>query len=189
MAHRILLILPLADRAKAALEPALGYLQKAVICQRRLEASSEMHTLDFGELETTKESSQSDSTLENSGDPLTGKFRTTTHPTQCFQLDKVRLVLGRWLFSGLIIDIPERPLPFTRNTELVACHSARLHSRVLDLICGGGKRHRGFGGFIIGNRTILRGTCFNIRGSSGGLIRTNQKSPQSINKSEGGRAT
>ena len=151
MAHCILLILPLADRAKAALEPVLGYLQKAVICQRRLEASSEMHTLDFGELETTKESSQGDSTLKNSGNPLAGEFRTTTHPAQCFQLDRVRLVLGRWLLSGLIIDIPERPLPFTGDTELMACHSARLHSRVPGLICGGGKRHRGFWGFIIGN--------------------------------------
>ena len=189
MAHCILLVFPLADRAKAALEPILGHLQKAVICQTRLEASSEMHTLNFGELETTKESSQGDSTPENSGDPLAGKFRTTTHPTQRFQLDWVRLVVGRWLLSGLIIDFPERPLPFTGNIKLVACHSPRLHSPVLDLLCGRGKRHRNFGGFIIGNRGDLKGICFNICGSNGGLMRTNQKPPQNINKSKGGRTT
>ena len=84
MAHRILLVLPpgpFANRAKAALEPILSCLQKTIICQRGLEASSEVHTLDLGELETTKESPQGDPTLENSGYPLAGRFRTTTHPT------------------------------------------------------------------------------------------------------------
>ena len=83
MAHSIFLVLPpdpLANRAKAALEPILGHLQKTIICQTSLEASSEIHTLDLGELEPTKESPQGDSILENSGDPLAGRFRTTTHP-------------------------------------------------------------------------------------------------------------
>ena len=81
MAHRILLVLPpdpLAIPAKATLKPILGHLQKAVICQTRLEPSLEVHALDLGELETTKESFQGDSTLENSGNPLAGEFRTTT---------------------------------------------------------------------------------------------------------------
>ena len=192
MAHCILLVLPpdpLANRAKAALEPILGHLQKTIICQRRLEASSEVHTLDLGELETTKESSQGDSTLENLGNPLAGGFRTTTHPTQCSQLDRVRLVLGRWLLSGLIINFPERLLPFVNDTGVVACHSAKLRSPVLDLICGRRKRHRGFGGFRIGNQRIFKGTRFNIRGSGSRLMGTNQISPQGINKSEGDRKT
>jgi hypothetical protein len=81
MAHRILLVPPpdpLANCAKAALKPILNRLQKPIICQTRLEASLEVHTLDLGEPEATKESSQGDSILENSGNPLAGEFRTTT---------------------------------------------------------------------------------------------------------------
>ena len=81
MAHGILLVPPpdpLANRAKAALKSILCHLQKTVICQTRLETSLEVHTLDLDELETTKESFQGDSTLENSGNPLAGEFRTTT---------------------------------------------------------------------------------------------------------------
>ena len=190
MAHCILLVLPpdpLANRAKAALEPILGHLQKTIICQRRLEASSEVHTLDLGELETTKESSQGDSTFENSGNPLACEFCTTTHPTQCFQLDRVRLVLDRRLLPGLIINFSARLLPFTSNTRLVACHSVRLRPPVLDLICGRRKRHRGFWGFSIGNRRVLKGICLNSCGSRGGLMRANQKSPQSMTMSEESR--
>ena len=78
MAHCVLFVLPpdpLANFAKAALKPTLCYLQKSMICQIRLEASSEVHTLDLGELETTKESSQGDSTTENPGNPLAGEFQ------------------------------------------------------------------------------------------------------------------
>ena len=81
MAHSILLVPPpdpLANCAKAALKSILGHLQKTVICQTRLETSLEVHTLDLGELETTKESFQGNTTLENSRNPLTGEFRTTT---------------------------------------------------------------------------------------------------------------
>ena len=81
MAHCILLILPpdpLAHCAKAAFKPILGHLQETVVCQTRLEASLEFHTLDLGKLETTKESFQGNSTLENSGSPLAGEFRTAT---------------------------------------------------------------------------------------------------------------
>jgi len=56
MAHRILLMHPpdpLTDRAKAALKPILGFLQKSIIHQTRIEASLKLHTLDLGELETT----------------------------------------------------------------------------------------------------------------------------------------
>ena len=86
MAHRILLVLPphsLTGFAKAALKTILGRLQKSIICQTRPEASLEIHTLDLSELETTKESFQGDSTIENSWNPLAGKFRTTTRPAQC----------------------------------------------------------------------------------------------------------
>ena len=81
MAHRVLLVPPpdpLANCAKAALKPVLGHLQKTIICQTRLEASLEVHTLNLGELETTKESSQGNFTLENPGNPLAGEFHTTT---------------------------------------------------------------------------------------------------------------
>ena len=81
MAHRILLVLPpdpLANCAKAALKPILGHLQETIVCQTRLETCWELHTLDLGELETTKESFQGNSTLENCENPLAGEFRTTT---------------------------------------------------------------------------------------------------------------
>ena len=107
MAHRSPPVLPpdpLANYAKAALKPILGHLKKPIICQTRLEASLEVHTLDLGELETTKEGPQGDPTIENSENPLAGEFRTTTQPAQRFQPDRVRLVLGRWLFSGPVID-------------------------------------------------------------------------------------
>ena len=109
MAHRILLVLPpdsLTDFAKAALKPILGGLQKSIICQTRPEASSEIQTLELDELETTKESFQGDSTIENSWNPLAGKFHTTTQSAQCFQLDRVRLVLGCWPLSGPVTDFP-----------------------------------------------------------------------------------
>ena len=80
MAHRILLVRPpdpLANCAEATLKSILSHLQKTVICQTRLETSLEVHALDLGELETTKESSQGDSTLENSRNPLACEFRTT----------------------------------------------------------------------------------------------------------------
>jgi hypothetical protein len=109
MAHRSLLVPPpdpLANCAKATLKPTLGHLQEPIICQTRLETSSEVHTLDLIELETTKEGFQGDSILENSVNPLTGKFRTSTKPAQRLQLDWVRFVPGRRLLSGLVIDFP-----------------------------------------------------------------------------------
>ena len=81
MAHRIFLVLPpdpLANCAKAALKPILFRLQETIVCQTKLEASWELHTLGLGEVETTKERLQGNFTLENSGDPLASKFRTTT---------------------------------------------------------------------------------------------------------------
>jgi hypothetical protein len=107
MAYHILLVLPpdpVANCAKATLKSTLGYLQKPIICQTRLEASLEVHTLNLIELEMTKESSQGDPILENSVNPLAGKFCTTTEPAQRFQLERVRLVLDCWLLSGLAID-------------------------------------------------------------------------------------
>ena len=82
MAHCILLVLPpdpLPNWAEATLKPILDHLQKTVICQTRFEPSLEVHTLDLGELETTKESFQGNSTFENTGNPLAGEFRTATH--------------------------------------------------------------------------------------------------------------
>ena len=177
MAHRVLFILPpdpLANCAKAALKPTLCHLQKPIICSTRLEASSEVHTLDLGELETTKESSQSDSTVENSGNPLADKFRTAAQPTQRFQPGGVRLVIDCWLLPGLVIDSPDRFLPFEDNTRLVACHSARLRAPVFDLICGRRERHKGVLGFSIGNQRVFTGTCLSVWGSRGGLMETNQ---------------
>ena len=81
MAHGILLVPPpdpLAIHAKTTLKSILRHPKKPVICQTRLEASLEFHTLDLGKLETTKESFQGNSTLENSGSPLAGEFRTAT---------------------------------------------------------------------------------------------------------------
>ena len=118
MAHRVLFILPpdpLSNCAKAALKPTLSYLQKSMICQIRLEASSEVHTLDLGELETTKESFQGDSTIENPGNPLAGEFCTATQPAQRFQPGGVSLVIDRWLLPWLVIDSPGRLLPFANN--------------------------------------------------------------------------
>ena len=187
MAHGVLLVLPpdpLASCAKAALKPILGHLQKTIVCQTRLEASLEVHTLDLGELETTKESSEGNSAIENSENPLAGKFRTTTQPAQCFQHDRVRLVLGRWLLSGLIIDFLGRLPPFMGNTRLVAYHSAMLRLAVLDLICRRRKRNRGRLGISVGNQRVLEGTRLNICGPGGALVEANQKSPQSTSKSE-----
>ena len=172
MAHRILLVPPphsLTDFAKAALKPILGRLQKSIICQTRPEASLEIHTLDLGELETTKEGFQGDSTIENSGNPLAGEFHTTAQLAQCFQLDWVWLVLGCWLLSGPIMDSPDRLLPFADNAGLVACHSPRLRMPALDLVCG-----RVFLGFNIGHQQNFEGACSNIRSSSGGLLKTDQ---------------
>jgi len=180
MAHRILLIHPpdpLIDSAKAALKPILELLQKSIICQTRLEASLELHILDLGELETTNQSFQSNSTLEDSGNPLAGEFRPATQPAQRFQLERIRLVLGCWLLSRLVIDSPGRPLPFTGNTRLVACHSARLPSPAIDLMCGRRVGYRCPLGFNTGNQRAFKGTCLNICGSRDGLMGTHQKYP------------
>jgi len=180
MAHRILLIHPpdpLTDRAKAALKPILDLLQKSIICQTRLEASLEFHPLDLGELETTNQSFQRNFTLEGSGNPLAGEFRPATQPAHRFQLKGVRFVLGCWLLSRLVIDSPGRPLPFTGNTRLVACHSAGLRSLAIDLMYGRRVGYRCLLGFNIGSQRAFKGACFNICGSRGGLMETDQKYP------------
>ena len=118
MAHCVFFVLPpdpLSNCAKAALKPTLIHLQKPIICSTRLEAASEVYALDLCELETTKKSSQGDSTIENPGNPLAGEFRTTTKPAQCFQPSGVRLVIDCWLLPGLVIDSPGRLLPFANN--------------------------------------------------------------------------
>jgi len=187
MAHRILLVLPphpLTDCAKAALKPIVGHLEKSIICQTRLEASSKVHTLNLGELQTTKETSQGYSALESSGDPLAGRLRTTTQPAQHFQLDRIRLVLSRWSPSGPVMDFPDRPLPSANNMGLVACDSARLCLPALDLICVRREGHGGLLGLNIGNQRGFKGACLNIPSSSGGLMETNQKSLRRIHKYE-----
>ena len=184
MAHCVLFVPPpgpLANCAKAALKPVLGDLKKPMICQKRLEASQEVHILDLGKLEATKESSQGDPVLENYGNPLAGELRTTTQPAQCFKFDRVGLVLDRWLLSGLVIDSPDRLLPFVDNTGLVACYSAGL---MLDLICGGRERRRRPLRLSIGNQRNFKGICLHSCGSRGELMETSQKSSQSIRRSE-----
>jgi len=187
VAHCVLFVPPpdpLANCAKAALKPILGDLKKPMICQKRLEASYEVHILDLGKLEATKESSQGDPILENYGNPLTGELRTTTQPAQCFKFDRVELILGRWLLSGLVIDSPDRLLPFVDNTGLVARYSAGLRSPMLVMICEGRERCRRPLRFSIGNQRDFKGTCLNSRGSRGVLMETNQEPSQSIHESE-----
>ena len=192
MAHRILLVLPphpLTSCAKTALKPTVGHLEKSIICQTRLEASLEAHTLDLGELQATKESSEGHSTNESSRNPLASKFHTTAQPAQRFQLDRVRLVLGCWPPSGPVMDFPDQSLPSANNMRLVARGSARLCLPALDLICG---RREGHGGPLvlnIGNQKGFNGACINIPSFSGGLMETSQKSPWNIHKYEDSRTT
>jgi len=183
MAHRILLVHPpdpLTNRAKTALKPILGLLQKSIICQTRIKASLELHILDLGELETTNQRFQRNATFEGSGNPLAGEFRPTTQPAQHFQLERIRLVLGCWLLSWLVIDSPGRPFPFAGNMRLVACHSTRA---AIDLMCGRRVGYRCLLGFNIGNQRDFKGACLNICGSRGGLMETDQEYPSE--KTEG----
>jgi hypothetical protein len=109
MTHRILLVLPpypLNDCAKTAHKHILSLLQKSIICPTRFEASLEVHALNFGELETTNQTFQGDPIFEDAGDPLTGEICATTQAAQRLQLDRIRLVLDRWLPSGLVMDFP-----------------------------------------------------------------------------------
>ena len=81
MTNRILLVLPpnpIIDRTKATFETVISALEKAVICQRRPEATSKVHALDFGELEMAEESPFRDSVFEYCPDPLAGEVGTAS---------------------------------------------------------------------------------------------------------------
>lgn len=150
MAYCILFVLPpdsLVHYAKAALKPIPDRLQKSIIRQTRREASVKIHTLDLGELETTQESFQGDSTIKNFENPLARKIHTTTLPAQCLQLDRVWLVLDWWVLYG---SVPGR-LPSANNI-------AGLGSLTRDLICRKRDNYRGLLGFTIGNQWVFKGT-------------------------------
>jgi len=80
-----------------------------------------------------KESFQGDSILENYGNPLAGKFRTTTQLAQHFKFGGVGLVPSVWLLSGPAIDVRDRLQPFVDNTRLVVRYSEglRLHWKAI----------------------------------------------------------
>jgi len=84
----------------------------------------------------------------------------------------------------MIIDFPDRLLPFVDNTGFVAGYSEGLRSPMLDMICEGREGRRRPLRFSIGNQRNFKGTCLNSCGSRGGLMETNQKSSQSVHKSE-----
>ena len=109
MAHRILLVLPpspLTNWANATFETVVGLLQEAVICAIGLESTRKIHVLNFGELETTDESFESNPIFEDYGDPLAGEISTTTPPARGLELDRIGLILSCWLLSGLVINSP-----------------------------------------------------------------------------------
>ena len=109
MAHGILLVLPpspLTDCAKATLETVISLLQEAVICPIGLESTREIHALDFGKLETTDESFESNPIFEDYREPLAGEIGPTTPPARGLQLDRIGLILGCWLLSGFVINSP-----------------------------------------------------------------------------------
>lgn len=83
MADRIFLVLPpnpLTDRAEATFEIVVTLLQKTLICPIGLESANEIPAFDFGELEATDESFESDSIFEYYGNPLANEFGTTMPP-------------------------------------------------------------------------------------------------------------
>jgi hypothetical protein len=58
MTDRVLLSLPpspLPNRAQAALKTIVRFLYKAVVCQKRLEATWKVHAFDLRKLERTNE--------------------------------------------------------------------------------------------------------------------------------------
>jgi len=135
MTNCILLVLPpysLTTCTKAALESILGLLQKAIIRKTGLEAAQKVHSLDLGQLETTNESNGGDSIFEHHGNPLAREVGTATQAAQGLQLDRIRLILGCRLLSGLVIDSPYSP--FVGDPRLVAYHAARFRLPAFDLI-------------------------------------------------------
>ena len=184
MAQRVLLVLPpypLTDCAKAALEDIIGLLQKAIICETQIKSAREINGLDLGELETTSERTQSDPILEYYENPLAGKVGTTMPLPRSSQLDRIGLVLGRWLPSGLIKDSLSEPFLCADNLWLVLYHSVRLHSHALVLIQrrGEGRRHkcRPLLGFATGDKLVPKGTGIDGRGFRGRLF---ERSPEFI---------
>jgi len=165
MTHCILLVLPpypLTDCAKAALKAIVDLLQKAIVCPTGLEAARKVHALNLGGLETANESLQSDANLEDCENPLAGKVGTTTPMARGLQLDRIWLILGCWLLSGLVIDPPFRPGLCANNPGLVACYSVGLCSLVLVVSQGRkeGRRHRcrrSLFGFTTGNQRVPKG--------------------------------
>jgi len=110
MTHRILLVLPpnlLTNiRAKTTLKAVINLLQEAIICPTGLESTREIHALDFGELERTDESFESNSVFEDYGNPLAGEVGATTPPARGLQLDRIGLILRRRLLARLVINSP-----------------------------------------------------------------------------------
>ena len=182
MARSILLVLPpypLIGCAKAALKAVVSLLQKAIVCPTGLEAAWKVHALDLGELETANESLQSDAILEDYENPLAGKVGTTAPPARGLQLDRIWLILGCWLLSGLVIDPLFRPGLCADNPGLVACYSVGLCSLVLVVIQGRkeGHRHsrcRSLLGFTIGNQRVPKGPCLDSHISRDRLFKTSQ---------------
>ena len=165
MAYRVLLVLPpypLTDRAKAALEDIIGLLQKPIICETQLKSTREINALDLGELETASERTQSDLMFEYYENPLAGKVSATTPLARGSQLDRIGLILGRWLPSGLGNDSLSQPFLCANNLWLVPCHSVRLHSHVPVLIQGRGEgrghKCRPLLGFAAGDKMFPKGT-------------------------------
>src|SRR5258708_40341466 len=123
MTDRILLVLPrnpLTDRAKATFKPVIRPLQKAVICPTGRESTTEIHALDFGELEMADESFESNSVFEHDGNPLAGEGGATTPPARRLQPDRIGLVVGCWLPSRLVVHSLGCPLPGAGDPGLVA---------------------------------------------------------------------
>ena len=169
MAYRVLLVQPphpLTDCAKATFKTVIGSLQEAVICPTGLESTREIHALDFGELEGTDESFESNTIFEDYGNPLASEIGPATPPARGLQLDRIGLIIGCWLLPGL------GPLPGADDPRLVAYDSARLGWRTLDLVCWRGEWHNGPVGFEIGNQRILSGTWIDSYGSRSRLFET-----------------
>ena len=135
-----------------------------------LEPAREIHALDFGELEATDESFESNTLFEYYGNPRAGEVGTTTPSARGSQLDRIGLILGRRLHSRSVINPPCRPFPGADGPRLVACHSAWLTSAVISW------RREGFDGLLgikSGNMEIPSRTS---AGAGSQLSETNQGS-------------
>ena len=182
MAHCVLLVLPpypLTDRAKATLKDVIDLLQKAIICEIQLKSTREINGLDLGELETTRERTQSDIIFEYYENPLAGKVSATTPLAQGLQLDRIGLVLDRWLPSGLVKDSLSQPPLCADTLWLVPCHPVRLHSHtpVLIQVRGEGRAHRytSLLRFAPGDKIFPKGTSLDDCGLGGQLFESSQE--------------